>query len=272
MYAAEDLISKWEQHSRGDHMEKAAIGEDIRWVFVSFLYTVVASDIASKISRVFCNWEKMAIIRRTALSHLALAAVVVITSWLGWSLGTASGSYARVTEVISRPTLLLLMDFILLVLYYVLESGIEVEGIKPQDAAHVSLWCMVIMFGYVVWNIIIRFVGSSPGVSFFGQISVSFGCAMLSSVAFYLFKRMKSAPPCSVLAADVALISLFLLFRAMKQDEFLHTRWEPQAKELTPPLDATILFARIMFFVFIVATILASLRNQRCEAPGPPGV
>jgi len=58
----------------------------------------------------------------------------------------------------------------------------------------------------------------------------------------------------------------------MKQDEFLHTRWEPQAKELTPPLDATILFARIMFFVFIVATILASLRNQRCEAPGPPGV
>ncbi len=139
MYAAEDLISKWEQHSRGDHMEKAAIGEDIRWVFVSFLYAVVASDIASKISRVFCNWEKMAIIRRTALSHLALAAVVVITSWLGWSLGTASHSYAQVTDVISWPTLLVLMDFILLVFYYALVCGIEVEGNKSQDSVHVSL-------------------------------------------------------------------------------------------------------------------------------------
>src|SRR5207247_9785578 len=98
MYAAEDLISKWEQHSRGAHMDKAAIGEDMRWVFVSFLYAVVARDIASKISRVFCNWEKMAIIRCTALSHLALAAVVVTTCWLAWGLGTARHGSDQVTD------------------------------------------------------------------------------------------------------------------------------------------------------------------------------
>src|SRR6266571_740366 len=124
---------------------------------------------------------------------------------------------------------------------------------------------MVIMLGYVIWDIITKIVIPYPSVTLRGfreRGYVSLLCALMAILAF---RRFKCIPPdCrrSVLLADAALISLFLFFRAMKQYEHWLTLGEPQAKIPTPTPDSEVPFEYIVSIVFIVAFILASPRSR----------
>jgi hypothetical protein len=78
--------------------EEVMLGDDIRWVFISFLFAITASEIVGKFSRIFLRWKEVGRGKVPALSHLILAMVVVVTSWLGWSLSTKGRLYPQVEK------------------------------------------------------------------------------------------------------------------------------------------------------------------------------
>jgi len=193
------------------------LGEDIRWVFISFLYAGVATEIAVKLSTLIRNWRKTGQQRWPTLSHLILAGVVVGTSWLGWSLALRHGSYPPVTEIFGRPTLLVIVDFGLLVIYHCLVSGVNVDVEPQNDAEHTSYWIMVVLIGYVGWDFVTYFVIPSPETRFWTCSWMSVVCAIFAMGAFSVLRQISSIHPWAGFAADISLLALFLLYRVMKE-------------------------------------------------------
>jgi hypothetical protein len=192
------------------------IGEDLRWLFISFLFATVTSEIASKFSGLLREWRKLGPGKFPALSHAVLAAVVVITSWIGWSLETMHHSYPHVTEVFGRPTLLLIVDFGLLTFYYALVKGIDVEACKG-NARDPSLWSMLILAAYLLWDFLNGVVMNYPAIHFGLRDYVSVIGMLMAGFAFLCFKNISAERPRLVFVANVSLIFLFLSYRAMKQ-------------------------------------------------------
>jgi hypothetical protein len=191
------------------------IGEDLRWLFVSFLFATVTSEIASKFSTLFLDWRKRGPGRLPTLAHLILAAVVVMTSWIGWSLDTMHHTYPQVTEVFGFPTVLLVVDFALLTLYYALVKGIDVEkcNVNARDA---SLWSLSILTTYLIWDFVAVRI-HHPVAQFWPRVYVSLECGVFALLAFILLKDISAKHPVPVFFADISLVSLFLLYRALKQ-------------------------------------------------------
>ena len=137
---------------------KDGIGEDIRWVFISFLFALVISEIAAKCGRLLLSWKEAGRGAFPTFSHLILAAVVVATSWLGWSLAIKHGFYTPIEETMfEASTMSLILDLMLLTLYYALVFGIRVpNAAEPQVTSprHISFWTMVIFIGYLVWDLV----------------------------------------------------------------------------------------------------------------------
>jgi hypothetical protein len=192
------------------------IGEDLRWLFISFLFATVTSEIASKFSTLVREWKRLGRGKFPALLHAILAAVVVITSWIGWSLETMRHSYPHVTEVFGRPTLLLIVDFGLLIFYYALVKGIDVEGCNV-NARDPSLWSMSILAAYLVWDFLNGVVMNYPAVHFGLRDYVSVVGLLMAGCAFLCFKNISAERPRLVSMANLSLVFLFLFYRAMKQ-------------------------------------------------------
>jgi hypothetical protein len=239
-------------------MSTEGLAENLRWVFVSFLFALVTGKIAEKFSTLIRRWNKVGVDRLPALLHLILAAVVVVTSWVGWSIETKSDP--SVGEVFGWPTWLLILDIALLICYFVLVSGIKVGTHVPNDAVHVAWWSMWILLLYVLWDFTVgSLVPPRPGSWCAQHVGVSLACAFLAILFFFLVRGGRIQSSSSVCWADVALISLFLLFRAWKQ--YSYPGGENRAG-LALPNNVVEVCAGVFFVAFMVTAILAGYRGQ----------
>ncbi|MDA2933454.1 hypothetical protein MYX82_03835, partial [Acidobacteria bacterium AH-259-D05] len=96
-----------------------------------------------------------------AYAHLGLAFGLVSASWVGWSLSEAPGNRLPITTVFSWPFLVLVIDVILVIFYFILVKGVDVPG-KPS-AAHEARWVTLIFALYLVWDFLTKAVIKSPG-------------------------------------------------------------------------------------------------------------
>jgi hypothetical protein len=192
------------------------IGEDLRWLFISFLFATVTSEIASKFSTLVREWKRLGRGKFPALLHAILAAVVVITSWIGWSLETMRHSYPHVTEVFGRPTSLLIVDFALLVFYYAMVKGIDVEACN-ENARDPSVWSMSILAAYLIWDFLNGVMMNYSAIHFGLAEYVSIFGTLMAVLAFLCFKNIPAERPILVSVANASLIFLFLSYRALKQ-------------------------------------------------------
>jgi hypothetical protein len=211
-----------------------SLGENAYWVFISFLYASIATDIAKGFYKVICDDLERE--REWLLgSHLVLASFVLGTSWIAWTLAFQMRYIFSPRKVISWEALLVIIDFVILVIYFNFVAIVsrQRESAQHRDSPtpyhkHASYWVGVILLMYVMWDIfadvlIPRFGDSfvetaSRSETYFWRHSwMSVLCACLAWLAFVRLKRIRLVHKWRVIAGDAALVCLILFFRALKQ-------------------------------------------------------
>jgi len=231
------------------------LGEDIRWVFLGFLFAVVLGDIASKFVRLFGDWDRTRAVSLARLSHLVLTLTVVLLSWIGWSLSVLHCVYPQPKLVFEVPTLFAFVDVVILTSYYALATGVDVHDAangKLPSARHMLLWSMIIFIAYFLWDVLVAFVHPERDANFwqYGWV-ISLICSALASTAFGILRNHTPRHPPNayfVYATDACLMSLFFAFRAVKQALYLLPK-DHSAFQLWASVSTVLLLSFLFFLI-----------------------
>lgn len=205
---------------------------EIRFEFVEMLFALTVGEIASQVATLVA--EVGVRVAAASYAHLALATVLVAASWIGWKRSNAAGNKLPVDAVFGVPFLVLLLDVALVIFYFIIVRGVERprEGVVTPSAANETLWILVIFAGYFTWDFLTKAVAASPAVTsppvtppgFFQRLFgkefwkrgwITLLCTVLAFIAWILLRDVVTQT--KVILADITLLSLVLLFRAMKQ-------------------------------------------------------
>jgi hypothetical protein len=202
---------------------------ELRFIFVQLLFSLTAAETARQFSELVLQgraWDGV-----PAYAHLLLASMVVVTSWVGWTMSEASRRLS-VDKVFSWAFLVLLVDVGLVFLYFLLVRGAEIptpgKPVEPS-AANEAVTVAWIFFGYFVWDVLTKAVIQVPASPprFVERLTsgpmrkrgwISLACMILAILGWIFLVRIASLA--GVLLADAALLSLVFLFRAWKE-----SRW-----------------------------------------------
>lgn len=199
----------------------SSLGENPYWIFISFLYAWVAAEIAQRFHDVSHGLDKDR--RPRVASHLVLAGFVVGTSWIGWTQSFVNHEITVPKDVISLPALMVIIDFVILTMYFNCVSVVgnmrKSELDFPQhDQQRASLWIVLILTMYLTWDVLLWLITYLvvPGnkYSFWTYSWATILCTALAGLVFYLQKKGKVR---RLVESDLCLISLILFFRALKQ-------------------------------------------------------
>jgi hypothetical protein len=163
-----------------------------------------------------------------AYSHLFLATVVIAASWVGWTLSPAPGARQDVRSIFTRDFLVLLVDVFLVVVYFILVKTVDFTGDRAiqlkASARPETLWILVIFGTYCFWDVLTKvldYLAKGHRRESFKEWFKKYGIRMFPTVICFLaliFTKplFDRADPPHVLTADLALLFLVLLFRALK--------------------------------------------------------
>jgi hypothetical protein len=172
-----------------------------------------------------------------ATAHLLVALLLIACSWVGWRQSVSPGITEELTGVFQRSFVGLLLDVILVVLYFIIVQRAEINTITGQIAVEPTsarpeaaglLWVFAV---YIGWDLLtdvlshgripsdIRWFSRKTVAAAVVSIFASALCLVLVFLVFLAAANAKSVP--KVIALDVALAATILLFRSLKPVEKL---------------------------------------------------
>lgn len=200
---------------------------ELRFIFVQLLFSLTMTEIARETADLILHgyefWEAS-----PAYAHLLLATAVVITSWVGWTM-SAAGRCLRVAKVFSWEFVILLVDVLLVLFYFILVRGVEMpkagEQLMPSASNEARTIGLIFIF-YFVWDVLTKAVVSEEGAAstFFRRLVSgrmkergwsSFVCMLLGGLAWLCLSDATGR--IRVVLVDTSLLFLVLLFRAWKE-------------------------------------------------------
>src|SRR6266487_2249411 len=115
--------------------------DSLREAFVEMLFALAVAQVAVNAASVVAT--QMPVTEKLpAFSHLLLALVLIACSWVGWRQSRSPGMKERITSVFGGAFLGLLLDVMLVVLYFMVvqtaESAKEAPMPTKPDAAVLS--------------------------------------------------------------------------------------------------------------------------------------
>ncbi len=237
----------------------------LRHTFVGMLFALAVAETAKLFGDLFAvvayGWDHqmsvLGLIARMSsenflllapASHLVLGLVLVAKSWVGWSRSKAAGNSKEVDDIYSILFVLLMLELILVVLYFILIGSVELDVNhfmrsydlqdavpSPSAAPEAALLC-VIFVAYALWDLISDvYLGPvkskhipfrdhpyiSRSVTYVtGTITYSFVSVICALLAFYIQINAKEvSSPIAAVYGDLSLICLLYLFRSGKSVE-----------------------------------------------------
>jgi hypothetical protein len=208
--------------------------DPLRYAFVEMLFALAISQVAisvADLTLVTGTFDKTC----AAWAHLGLSLIVIGASWVGWRLSQSPGMKAQIGSIFSRRAFGLLLDVILVILYFVLARSVElkqdngVTTLTPASASVDARWVAAIFCVYVVWDLFadVFSPGSLTETGWKGvwqavrvacaSTAASAVCVGLSLAVMTLSTNVTE--PTRVALFDGGLISIVLLFRALKAFE-----------------------------------------------------
>lgn len=152
-------------------------------------------------------------------SHLLLAGFVIAASWVGWGHSEYGPRGDDVKTVFGWDFVELFIDVLLVVFYFILVRAVEAPVLGPDggrvltpSAAPEARWIAVILVTYFIWDLVSK-RGKWRQLRL--RIAYSTTCACLG-VALWFVLPIGTTHAIAVTACDIALLSLMLLFRALK--------------------------------------------------------
>jgi len=203
--------------------------KQLHLAFVGMLFALAIGQVAISVSQLI-DYQLMS--KQTfwvwavvpGYSHLLLAAVVISTSWVGWRISVYSGS--TIKSVFSWDYVELLIDVILVIIYFVLARAVEVPSshnvsLSP-NASFEAITVAIIISIYVIWDVV---SSRSKLEKLKKRLWASIICTIISW-CLVGFGIGGSGKVLAVLLGDCSLISLILTFRAMKLHDFSEHTWK----------------------------------------------
>jgi hypothetical protein len=197
-------------------------GPKLRHEFVGMMFAVAIGEVGLQTGILVqaSNWRHFL----PAYSHLLLATVVIATSWVGWTLSPSPGARRDVNKVLELEFLVLLLDVLLVVIYFILARSVDFAGETRiqlnASAAPESFWILVIFGAYLVWDFLTKvaqYLKDRRSEPWFYNYGVRIVPTLICLILAYFTRRLiEKADPPHVLTADLALIALVLFFRALK--------------------------------------------------------
>lgn len=194
----------------------------LRHEFVGMMFAVAIGEVGVQTAVLVQagNWVHFL----PAYSHLFLTAMLIAASWVGWTLSPSPGAREDVRSVFQWGFLVLLLDVFLVVVYFILAKTVDIkeaEGLKLNASAQPeAFWILVIFATYLIWDVVTKIViylverRKEPWFRTYGSRMIP--TALCLGLAWVLKPVFDSADPPHVLTADFALLSLVMLFRALK--------------------------------------------------------
>jgi hypothetical protein len=197
-----------------------------------------------------------------AYSHLFLATFVVAASWVGWSRSIVPGARRDVQDLFEWSFMVLLLDMAMVVTYFILVRTVDFQDDNRRvDLAYVVAgWHVLIFALYLAWDVVTKiFMYKRPpdlgwwrgwkhldrelkkkrnaGIRRMRPTAI---CLLVSGFLWYAFGDAKDE---RLLSADLTLLSVVILFRALKglqttiqDDEVSKDEGEAKLKEGEPKL------------------------------------
>ncbi len=195
-----------------------------RHEFVGMMFAVTIGEVGLQTAALVQTHEISRYI--PAVSHLLLATIMIATSWVGWTLSRAPGGQLDVRGIFEWEFLVLLADVGLVIVYFILVRTVDfgAEGRPRIDSAYiVASWIVWIFWLYLVWDILTKIFmypkqpKTSPPGTWFDEAGKRMIPTVICLVLAYVTKSLiSSADFPHWVTADLALLSLVLLFRALK--------------------------------------------------------
>ena len=213
-------------------VQSSAREPKLRHEFVGMMFAVAIGEVGLQTAALVQAGHLLAFL--PAYSHLLLATVVIATSWVGWTLSQAQGARIDVAGIFELEFLVLLLDVVLVIIYFILvrsvDFGREKDAPRIESAQNVAYLVLSIFILYFVWDLLtkvfifwkhrdksktlLRHHYNSWWWRTHGSRTLpSLVCIILSCVTVHFLKNVDRP---HILTADFALISLVLLFRALK--------------------------------------------------------
>jgi len=171
---------------------KAGLGEadPLREAFVEMLFALAVSQVAiyaADLTNVQSDWNS----KLPPLVHLGLGLLLIATSWVGWRQSASPGMKEGIRYVFSRPFVGLLLDVILVILYFIVVRTVEIQErggeitLSSQSAQPEAGWVGGVFAVYVVWDLLsdVFCEEGIPKSCFFARLRKGFAAAAVSTFA-----------------------------------------------------------------------------------------
>src|SRR5688572_9417028 len=134
----------------GDPAQQQPSRNSLRDTFVEMLFALAVAQVAIHaadilLARALDGSALSGLERGAAFSHLAVALLLIATSWVGWMRSASPGRHIQENGVFSWWFVGLLLDVILVVVYFVITRSVEVKqrgndfvltGLSARPEAH----------------------------------------------------------------------------------------------------------------------------------------
>lgn len=198
----------------------------LRYTFVEMLFALASAEVAVVASNLI-RADGAVVAKLAVTAHLVLATIVIATSWLGWSMSRWRRERTPIDGVLSLNFLGLLLDVLLVILYFILVRSAKLSDstpykVEPADAtldARLLVWIFIV---YVVWDVVSDVLKETNKPRTFGPLAgltvASTLCSVACTVLVYIVLR-RADPVYSiggVMSLDVSLLAIVLAFRVCK--------------------------------------------------------
>jgi hypothetical protein len=235
-------------------------GSTLHREFVGMVFALAIAEVAVEGAPI-ANSDQSLLECLPAYSHLALAALVIAMSWVGW--GRSKHSESNIKSVFSRDFVELLLDLWLVVVYFFIASGVDADTTVDPIAIDPSLknekfWLFIALVTYVAWDFLTK-CRKGYFQDFKQRAWASILCAILATAAWWWLPSAQGEDY-RVILGDVSLVFLVLLFRAMKANDF---------SKLTGWQWTGIVALFVLFAACAAATVRYDLIEERLPQPAP---
>jgi hypothetical protein len=224
----------------------------LRHEFVGMMFAITVGEIGLQTAALV--QAKHWIHYLPAYSHLFLATFVVAASWVGWSKSVIPGARQDVDELFEWSFLVLLLDMTMVVTYFILVRTVDFhDEYRRVDLAYVVAgWHVLIFALYLAWDVVTKIfmykrpanLGWWPGwkhldpklkkkrTAGIRRMGPTLICLAVSGFLWYAFGDAKDE---RLLSADLTLLSVVLLFRALKSQQTTKQEQETAREEEAKP-------------------------------------
>jgi len=190
----------------------------LRHEFVGMMFAIAVGEVGLQAAGLVQSKHLIGYL--PAAFHLVLATIVIAASWVGWSRSLARQD---VKELFEWPFVVLLLDVAMVVIYFILVKTVDFsdDHHRIDPAYAVARWHVLIFLLYLLWDVVTKFVMPRPDRQTKQEWEASrlriIPTAICLVLSCFVWRAFWDADYEHWLTADIALLSIVLLFRALKE-------------------------------------------------------